>query len=150
MTPHMQTQNILHITIAFTIALVFGALATSAVIYHSAYISMRQHVTDLRLLSMSASYLQYGVAESIDTIERTITVRMYRADGDERQRVIYVSHDAFIARQEMKATDGIYDTIAPPLPATLADIRAGDRIALMIRPEDDSLTSSYILFGNPL
>lgn len=121
-------------------------------------ISTYQYKKVLSLLGLTqsavynASTLRYGVVDAVDPDRRTmiVTITRFSPENEKTRITINVLPDAYIARQSLEGSNGIYDSLSPQVQARLSDIRPGDRVAIHFVLSGKSLNAIAILFGNPL
>jgi hypothetical protein len=149
----MRTNTLLRISF-WTIGALFvgtGGFVTFA--NHYAYQELQLQFNDAFRVFNTAGAMRYGTVESIDTAHRTITLRIVdrTVPGDStRLFTLRVGAQAYIAKQELTETDGIYNALPEPISASLSDIPPGTRVAALVRPTPDFFEAEMILFGNPL
>ena len=101
----------------------------------------------------TAPRLQYVTVQSVDVDNHSLVLvagNAYAASGDDHVLRVIVSDHPYIARQYVTGTGDTYDSLSALTPATLQDIRPGDRAAVFIRGDKTKLIADIILFGNPL
>lgn len=100
----------------------------------------------------ASTILTYGTINSVDAANRTISFTFADpyATGTPVVYSMVVNPDAYIADQELKKDNDVYDGVTEKL-ASLSDIHTPARAALVIkRNAQNQLATSYLLFGNPL
>jgi hypothetical protein len=108
----------------------------------------------MRRLVTTGNMLTYASVTSVDPVNGTLDVQ-YQNPFDRTAGAIpvriRVEEPAYIARQELIGNNGVYDSLSQEVVSTLSSIKAGDHVAVLIdRNPDGSLSSHYLLFGNPL
>lgn len=128
---------------------VIGLSLYSTFAYWSAY--RRQEMMYNRLASGFAtkSVLKYGTVEEVH--DGALTVSLAPTGLNQPQRVVVrVPEGTFVARQELQGQNGVFDRLSPTVPASLGDMRVGDRVALMFDVREGNLSAVFVLFGYPL
>ncbi len=133
--------------ILFCLAALTGFFGYSAYISNYAYTQTSRQLSMLQQNINAAPLLKYGVIQSVDPAARTITVRFN--SGLVVQ--IMVPANAFIARQDLIETNGVYTGALPPLPGIFENLQPEQKVGLLLsKDESGSFSTVYVLVGNPL
>jgi hypothetical protein len=143
------------IAIATLCALVAG-LVIVIFVYRTNAANYYLQLTRERQLLHTASVLRYGVVESAHPEFNAIVVRLannFSPNAEPRLVTIQILPLTRISRQDMEQQNGVYYSLGPLLPASIADLTPGSNVALLLDTESgDSqrVVARVILTGNPL
>lgn len=138
------------VLLAFVAATLVGGALYGLIIFHLTYRALLEQNEQLKNTLMIAGILRYGIVESIDPLERRMSVAVQRYPGDLVHGNFSVPPTATIIRQSLVETGGIYESLSAPVPASFSDIKVGDRVAIRVQRKSDGFSAEIIYFGNPL
>lgn len=134
--------------LVFCIAALVAGLAYIAFTNAYAYKQTALQLQGLRQAVLNAPLWKYAVVNSVSPSTSSMIVQ-FGSTGKSFE--LEVSANAYIARQDLIGENGIYTSATSPTQATLADIRPGDNVFVVIVVEAGGRRSAkMILFGNPL
>lgn len=133
--------------------MVIGSILYIVFIQNASIKSLQVQLESERNLRETAGVLRYGTVKNIDPIKRTVTIEISRPSLLGNIPVVIaaiVPENALILRQELAGSNGVYDSLPPPISAALSDVKSGDRVAVYIQRSRDQILIPVMLFGNPL
>lgn len=136
--------------VALALVAAFGVLALT---YRTNAAQLHLQLTRERQLVESASSLRYGVVESVQADANSLTVLLARTFEEEPRRVLLrVLPTTFIAHQELRGEGGLYSSLSPLTPVSLAQVSAGMRAAFLLDAQEQGqgITARVLIIGNPL
>lgn len=97
---------------------------------------------------------RYGTITSLNASNGTVTVSVPRryTSGASAPIVLElrVNDNTLIFEQHLEGAGGVYTALSTPVPATYADLKAGDRIMTVFKSTGSATEAQLIVFGNPI
>jgi hypothetical protein len=102
----------------------------------------------------SGNNMLYATAVSVDTQQGVLAISVssrFSTSASPLSLSLRIPGDAYIVHQTLTRSGGVADGLSQEEAASLADIRPGDRVAVMaLKDEQGRFFSPYVIFGDPL